>query len=111
MPTDTSFQAFQDEVGEWAEKTFPHSTVLTCINHLWREVAELKDSADAAAITEWNGCDPEELADCFLLLLHIAHKIKANLLVEAVVKHGKNKKRTWGNPDAEGVSEHIKDTE
>ncbi len=87
---------FQAAVGSWADTTFNKSTLETIINHLKREIVELEQSKT-----------PDEAADCFLLLLHFAHKSKFNLFGEARKKHDINMNRKWGEPDREGVVEHI----
>jgi NTP pyrophosphatase (non-canonical NTP hydrolase) len=89
--------SFQEEVGEWGNKTFPKNTPDTIVNHLCREVLELAE-----------GHDPEEAADCFLLLLHHAHRGGYSLLKEARKKHEINKIRTWGEPDEFGVVQHVR---
>ena len=88
----------QKTVGEWGCETFSKATNTTIIAHLKREVNELEDD-----------CDPEEAADCLLLLLHLAHREKFDLLAEAQKKFAINKKRKWGEPDSEGVVEHIRE--
>ena len=84
--TDTR-AAFQSEVGTWAEETFPFSTPQTCISHLRREVEELASDIGA-------GESPaEELADCYLLLLHLAHKTGVDLCAQATDKLRVNRAR------------------
>lgn len=92
-----AFWSLQYDIGEWSDKTFPNSTTQTIIAHLKREVAELEASGAGS-----------ELADCFLLLLHYAHKRKLHSYQEILDKHEVNKKRKWGKPDAEGVVEHLR---
>lgn len=93
---------FQIEVGGWAEETFPQSTEESCSEHLRREIREFRQSGDTR-----EGYDAEELADCFLIILHLAHKLNISLEEVARAKFEKNKTRTWGKPDAFGVVEHI----
>lgn len=84
------------EVVAWADATFPHATSQSRANHLLREAKELVDSPD----------DAEEQADIFFLLAHITRSPQR--LASAVrAKLEKNKRRTWGVPDADGVVEHI----
>ncbi len=64
--------------------------------HLRREVDEL--AADHS---------PEEAADCFILLLGHAHENGYDLLAAAKRKMAINYERKWGEPDEEGVVEHI----
>ena len=88
---------FQDEVGEWGDIVFTKSTPHNIVTHLRREVNELSESHS-----------PEEGADCFLLLLHHAHECGYDLMAEAIKKFQINKGRKWGEPDSEGVVEHIR---
>ena len=90
------FNNLQNQLGRWAENKFPSSNNRSITNHLKREVKELKDSNE-----------PSEAADCLLLLLHHAHKNGYDLLEEAKKKFEIVKLRRWGEPDAEGVVEHI----
>lgn len=92
------WDSFQEEVGQWADKTFKKSTTGTVLMHLKREVAELEESGTA-----------DEVADCVLLLIHYAHKKSISIFEECVKKHKVNKQRKWGKPDAEGVVEHKKE--
>lgn len=89
----------QSVVGEWADATFPRSTPATILAHLRREVGEL--SAAPA--------DGDEAADCVLLLLHLAHKTGFDLAERVNRKFLANTRRTWGEPDAAGVVEHVGD--
>lgn len=113
-PWPIGLDRFQREVGEWAEKTFPKATDTSVAIHLGREVAELRSWCVAAdhgrapvPVVEVAG----ELADCFLLLLHLAHRFDISLLGAADYKFTKNQARTWGKPDAEGVVEHVREVE
>jgi NTP pyrophosphatase (non-canonical NTP hydrolase) len=89
---------FQTEVGEWGDATFAGSTENSVVAHLKKEVNELAESHD-----------PEEAADCLLLLLHHAYKCGYDLMIEAFKKFETNKKRRWGRPDKDGVVEHIRE--
>ena len=100
----TEMLEMQVAIGGWAEETFPHSTITSCLAHLRREVQEF-----AVSSTTFAHGDPEELADCFLILLHIAHKMNISLEEEALKKFRKNQLRQWGTPDADGVVEHIRE--
>ncbi len=93
----------QTETGEWAERNFPQSTIESCSEHLRREVEEFRKSGYVSG-----GWDAEELADCQLLLFHIAHKMGVRLELESRKKLAKNQARKWGHPDALGVVEHIR---
>lgn len=84
---------FQAKVGDWGQKTFPKSTPLTIADHLLDEVIELRE----AVISD--GYDSEtivqELADVFLLTLHLAHRVGADLETFALAKFEVNKRRKW----------------
>lgn len=84
-------------VVEWAGKTFPGQTAKSKADHLLDEAREL---ADAPA-------DGEEMADVFLLLLHIAHMGGVDLMEEARKKLAKNQARQWSAPDDRGVYHHV----
>jgi hypothetical protein len=87
---------FQRMVGLWADRVMTESTNASICKHLQKEAKELTASYE-----------PEEAADCFLILLHFAHRNKFDLLVKGKEKHEVNKRRKWGKPDKEGVVEHI----
>lgn len=104
MHTDT----LQRIVGEWAQQAFPQSTPWTVMNHLTREINELGQVVKAEGI--FSGAEAEEMADCFLLLLHLAYKRGVSLHDAALAKFAINQQRQWGQPDAEGVVEHIRES-
>lgn len=95
---------FQADTGRWANTTFPQSTPGSIVAHLRREVEELGAAAMLGPFED----EREEAADCFLLLLHFAHKRGFSLLDAAVEKSTENQLRTWGQADAEGVVEHVR---
>jgi len=91
--------SIQETTGSWAEQHFPGMTNEAIWEHLHREVKELSYEFS-----------PEEAADCFLILLHLAHKNKFNLLAEALKKYKVNTERKWATePDAQGVYPHIEE--
>lgn len=97
----SAWDRFQTEQATWAAETFPTSTAHTAIAHLASEVEELHLSPD-----------PEEFADCMILLLQAAHLSglsASQLLAECEKKHAKNKARKWGKPNAEGFVEHVEE--
>jgi NTP pyrophosphatase (non-canonical NTP hydrolase) len=104
-PGPIGLDAFQKRVGEWADATFTQATPTSIVAHLRREVEEL------AATTHLGPPDAEEAeaADCFLLLLHLAHRRGYSLLGAAHGKFAENRARRWGQPDAEGVVEHVRE--
>jgi ribA/ribD-fused uncharacterized protein len=88
---------FQQKLGAWADKTFPHSDNAAKIEHLKDELKELEETPS----------DGTEMADMFLILLHLAHSHGVDLLAEADKKLEICEKRKWGTPDERGVSHHI----
>lgn len=114
-----------DEITAWAEETFPRENpydINPIMIHLRREWREFE-----YAITEWALCymrteSPdtdeagekldlvfEEAADMRILLTHLVGRLSGNLAKETILKFHKNKQRTWGEPDAFGVVEHIRE--
>ena len=102
-------------VADWAERTFPEATLETVLKHLRREEDEL-----AEAVGEQVG---PELADCWMILAHL-HRLAdraAAYLVERALDEGLdlaeevkgkmavNRARRWGEPDADGVVEHVRE--
>lgn len=98
-----------DEITDWQDKTFPISSEVSRINHLIKEVQELKSEAKKGI----NGLDiakKMEYADCFFLLFGAAKK--AGYSYEEICEFIQNKfiinkHRVWGKPDKDGVVQHI----
>jgi dCMP deaminase len=89
------------EVNEWQAVTFPRATPSSVVAHLKREVDEL--AADPT--------DTGELADVIFLVVGLAYELGLSMtdLAEIVAqKLAINRKRTWGEPDADGVVEHVR---
>ena len=86
------------EIARWAAETFPDSTPDAKLAHLRREFREL-EAAPA---------DPEEIADCIMILVHLGEGQGFDMEAELWRKLAINRARTWGKPDAEGVVEHIR---
>lgn len=107
-PWPIGMDRFQQEVGEWANQTFTQATDHSIIVHLAREVKELR-----AYLTTEQAVTVEsialEAADCLLLLMHLAHRCDFSLIDAATLKHSINRHRQWGQADAEGVVEHVRD--
>ena len=90
-----------NEIGQWAETTFTKSTPESAFNHLKREVKELSNNLH----------DGKEMADIVMIIAHLASKAGIDLEAEIIKKFNVNKSRRWGEPDEEGVCEHIADDE
>jgi len=94
-----SLLQLQYDAGSWANRVFGKGQTITgIINHLIKEVCELRDSDS-----------PDEAADCLLLLCQHAHECGYNLIEEARKKHQINLNRKWGKPDEYGVIEHTRE--
>lgn len=86
---------------KWADKTFPLSTSSSRAAHLLREAKELQEKPE----------DSSEIADVLLLTAHLAMGERGpsiDLSVAADEKLAINKSRKWGQPDSEGVVEHLR---
>lgn len=108
MPTLDELQA---DIGDWARKTFPQATDTGTAMHLQREVSELLalcHVADFGPIGADINMIAEESADCLILLLNLANRIGFSLADAVTQKMQVNRARQWGQPDAEGVVEHIR---
>lgn len=100
-------RTLQGDVGAWIDATFPHGSAATAYAHLCDEVREL---GEAVHSVEGGGAvehTAEELADCCLLLLSIAHHLGIDLEAEAARKLAVNREREWGAPDHRGVARHV----
>lgn len=107
---ERDMNSLQTEVGMWQDRTFPAKTNSSIIEHLSREVAELKRAGQNHALVRNELSFKEmcvELADVCMLSFGLAHHL--NVLLSDVTREKLeiNKKRKWGTPDAQGVVEHI----
>jgi len=109
-------KAFQDAWGEWEDKTFPKSDLESICSHFREEAREFAGGIEEIApgipgpiniIRHEPSHDPEEAADCLLLLLHHAHKAGYNLMAEALHKARINVQRDWDTED-DGGHGHFK---
>jgi NTP pyrophosphatase (non-canonical NTP hydrolase) len=110
-----ALDAFQNEVGDWAEATFGfggqgerYDAILA---HAQRELVELRE---AVVDNVYGFADnyfqvQSEIADVVLLLMHLAYKFDFSLEQALREKHAINITRQWGLPDEFGVIEHIRD--
>ena len=90
----------------WQRVTFPHEAILPAVIHMLRECGEVDHEPE-------NG---EELADALMLaasvrdrVIRMAEKAGIDLAAEVALKLMKNRRRTWGQPDANGVVEHVRE--
>lgn len=110
-------KAFQDAWGEWADKAFPRSDLESIASHFREEALEFAGGDIPLSSTNYikepylesvpPSHDPEEAADCLLLLLHHAHKAGYDLMAEAMRKAQINVERDWDTED-EGGHGHFK---
>jgi NTP pyrophosphatase (non-canonical NTP hydrolase) len=99
---------------DWQLVTFTQATPISKLKHLEQEVAETIRAIETFDGDEEQISDAdirEEFADCFALLFGAA--LAFGLSVEDIAdameaKLEKNKKRKWGQPDQNGVVNHIK---
>lgn len=93
-PVDT-LDTLRAEINAWQREAFVHRTPHSIATHLLREAMELHQRPDAL----------DEAADVFMLLVGLT---EGRDLVRAVrEKLERNRRRIWGQPDADGVVEHI----
>lgn len=88
------------EVADWAIPTFPNATPDSWCAHIQKEAQELRDDPS----------DIIEAADLLILVggLVVKQGFTIRDLENAVrQKLEINKKRVWGEPDADGVVEHV----
>ena len=90
----------QARIDTWQRKTFGNSQSFAgMIAHLKREIDELVELRE-----------PEEMADCAILLFGMAAHAKVDLLGEVEKKFAIIQTRIYGEPDADNVIEHIAPT-
>lgn len=113
---DMKHSDFQKLYGEWADKTFPQSTLDTIASHFREESIEFAGGRTTEISSDealWPidyippSHDPKEAADCLLLMFHHAHKAGYSLLDEALKKAKINQARDWDTTDEAGVG-HFK---
>lgn len=126
----SKLQELMDDISKWANEIFSDGEfdayrTVRIVRHLKKEVPELihaldRDSSGTIISKDADMCGEdyeavkEEFADCFMLLLDAAvnYGFTANALIKETHKKLKiNKKRQWGKPDENGVSEHTTYTE
>ena len=93
------FRKFNREYADWADETFKQSTMQSRIAHIRRELEEI----------EADPYDGSEIADVILLLMHQARSYNIDLMADLLAKADEVRTRKWGEPDHEGVVEHIRE--
>ena len=98
-----------EDIIKWQNETFGRASTMSKMHHLLQEIIELVEAIRSN--------DPNkrlEFADCFLLLFGAAASDGMSYyeICQAInEKMEINKKRKWGEPDKNGVVNHIKDGE
>jgi len=125
--TEKRLQNLQDDIKEWSDNTFgSHRSGKPIAFHLKKEIDEVIEAIDVLHTSGNNKeapwgerygdiCKAQtrvkfELADCLTLLLDVASHENINvsdLLDASEEKLEINKKRKWGEPDENGVVEHM----
>jgi len=118
-------QDIQDAIQVWSDETFgKERTGKPIAHHLKKEIDEVIEAIDNFHKDRPYGKDKEslellrhrrkrvlfEIADCMMLLLDVAahEQYTFKLIMMAVEdKLEINKRRKWGEPDENGVVEHI----
>jgi hypothetical protein len=93
----SNLDLLQRDIGDWGRATFPVRDPQAIIRHIRRELDELSESLD-----------PEEAADCLILLAQLADVQGFSLMEAARKKHIVNLGRSWKPADEEGVYRHDK---
>ena len=115
-------QELQDDISAWAESTFKH-TERGIVLHLLREAVELcaavgvswRDITNSVAselVKKDNGglkTVEEETADVTILALAMAGYCGFSLEDAVIAKHAVNQSRRWGQPDEQGITEHVEE--
>jgi len=102
-------QKLQRDIKQWSDDTFGLGrTGRPIAHHLKKEIDEVIDAIDNSGYNRVKF----EIADCFILLLDVAsHEgISVGEILDASEEKMEiNKKRKWGEPDENGVVEHIEE--
>jgi len=94
-------------ITNWQDKTFPNATVFSKVKHLEEEVKELLHDITWERKTNIKS----EFADCILLIYGACSKYglsydDINNAIDDKMKI--NMERKWGEPNSDGVVNHIK---
>lgn len=108
MPTDKptdALDSLRNQVHDWHRRAFPDAAALPCALHLLEEAQELVD-----AIRDGEGTErvAEEAADVLMLLFGLERVGGFHLVHAGFHKLTRNRRRTYGPPDENGVRRHVK---
>ena len=102
IPLSNDWNDLQKRLSNWADKTFPGSTLVGKFDHVKEELEEIILEPDN--IVEW--------ADAFMIMMHSLADRNYTMddLFSAIErKHAINLNRKWGPPDANGKRNHIRE--
>lgn len=103
------------EIAAWQRETFPKATAASVLAHMHREMRELE-----AELMTWKGRPRSlvdevdrrkvgaEIADLFHLIVALSGALDLDLADEVERKFEINVEREWGEPDSQGVVEHVR---
>jgi len=94
----------QKVIGAWHIRTFPDCTPKGHIEHMEKEIQELKKAFEAEDIEMIK----EEASDLLIMLMAIAYRLDFNINLEAYVKFSQLRNRFWCFPNEYGVIEHVR---
>ena len=110
-PTLDGLQAM---IGAWHDETFGAGSGVRRLDaiaeHLIREAFELRNGKPSAPPYQ-PPHQPEEAADCAILLLAHAARASYSLHQAILERFAVLQTRTWGEPDADGVIEHVREAD
>jgi len=100
----------QLRIGNWQQRTFGESgRALATAKHLREEADELIQSIKSSECGRISGDFnriSNEIADVFILLAGVAHRVGVDIEDAVEAKMSENMRRTWKAPDAEGIIRH-----
>lgn len=85
LPRNETPDGFLAQLAEWQLTTFPGESVAGVLSHLREEIDELSDRPG----------DPDELADCLMLICCLCFHQGIDPIEAMRAKHAVNLQRTW----------------
>lgn len=103
-----TMDVLQQEIGAWADKTFPDQTDHRVMAHLREEFEELAGCVAASAVGPVLIDDlAVEIADCMILLLCLADRLNVSTDLAIREKMRINRERTWAFDPAYGYDKKV----